>query len=175
MSVFLWYRAVGCTAGSPLVHRHQVLVLVDHRTSTGPASRPRAPPQQDLLLWPYAVVGHELAPRAVVRACRTMAWARVRLVRCSWLCTKTSTAAATSGGTRNTVTTDRRRPLRAWGTDGRAAHARHLRRFYVMSAVAMDITFVTTELAPFVKVGGLADVVRRPPKALRTWVTPSPS
>jgi len=37
-----------------------------------------------------------------------------------------------------------------------------------MSAVAMDITFVTTELAPFVKVGGLADVSAALPKALRT-------
>ncbi|HEY3817353.1 MAG TPA: glycogen synthase GlgA [Polyangiaceae bacterium] len=32
----------------------------------------------------------------------------------------------------------------------------------------MDITFVTTELAPFVKVGGLADVSAALPKALRT-------
>src|SRR5579884_3675502 len=31
----------------------------------------------------------------------------------------------------------------------------------------MDITFVTTELAPFVKVGGLADVSAALPKALR--------
>jgi starch synthase len=37
-----------------------------------------------------------------------------------------------------------------------------------MSAVAMEITFVTTELAPFVKVGGLADVSAALPKALRT-------
>ncbi|HEY8038314.1 MAG TPA: glycogen synthase GlgA [Polyangiaceae bacterium] len=33
----------------------------------------------------------------------------------------------------------------------------------------MDITFVTTELAPFVKVGGLADVSTALPKALRTF------
>jgi starch synthase len=33
----------------------------------------------------------------------------------------------------------------------------------------MDITFVTTELAPFVKVGGLADVSSALPKALRTF------
>ena len=33
----------------------------------------------------------------------------------------------------------------------------------------MDITFVTTELAPFVKVGGLADVSAALPKALRTF------
>jgi starch synthase len=33
----------------------------------------------------------------------------------------------------------------------------------------MDITFVTTELAPFVKVGGLADVASALPKALRTF------
>lgn len=32
----------------------------------------------------------------------------------------------------------------------------------------MDITFVTTELSPFVKVGGLADVSSGLPKALRT-------
>ncbi|HEY2365471.1 MAG TPA: glycogen/starch synthase, partial [Polyangiaceae bacterium] len=31
----------------------------------------------------------------------------------------------------------------------------------------MDILFVTTELAPFVKVGGLADVAAALPKALR--------
>jgi starch synthase len=37
-----------------------------------------------------------------------------------------------------------------------------------MSPVAMEITFVTTELAPFVKVGGLADVSAALPKALRT-------
>jgi starch synthase len=37
-----------------------------------------------------------------------------------------------------------------------------------MSAVAMEITFVTTELAPFVKVGGLADVSAALPKALRS-------
>jgi starch synthase len=34
-------------------------------------------------------------------------------------------------------------------------------------AAPMDITFVTTELAPFVKVGGLADVSAALPKALR--------
>ena len=33
--------------------------------------------------------------------------------------------------------------------------------------VRMEITFVTTELAPFVKVGGLADVSAALPKALR--------
>jgi starch synthase len=33
----------------------------------------------------------------------------------------------------------------------------------------MDITYVTTELAPFVKVGGLADVSSALPKALRTF------
>ena len=32
----------------------------------------------------------------------------------------------------------------------------------------MEITFVTTELAPFVKVGGLADVSAALPKALRS-------
>jgi len=37
-----------------------------------------------------------------------------------------------------------------------------------MSGVAMEITFVTTELAPFVKVGGLADVSAALPKALRS-------
>jgi starch synthase len=38
----------------------------------------------------------------------------------------------------------------------------------VVEAAAMEITFVTTELAPFVKVGGLADVSSALPKALRT-------
>ncbi|MGH7298606.1 MAG: glycogen/starch synthase, partial [Polyangiaceae bacterium] len=33
----------------------------------------------------------------------------------------------------------------------------------------MEITFVTTELAPFVKVGGLADVSAALPKALRSF------
>jgi starch synthase len=37
-----------------------------------------------------------------------------------------------------------------------------------MSALTMEITFVTTELAPFVKVGGLADVSAALPKALRS-------
>jgi starch synthase len=38
----------------------------------------------------------------------------------------------------------------------------------MLQAPAMEITFVTTELAPFVKVGGLADVSAALPKALRT-------
>src|SRR5450631_4121413 len=37
----------------------------------------------------------------------------------------------------------------------------------VVEAPAMEILFVTTELAPFVKVGGLADVSSALPKALR--------
>jgi starch synthase len=37
------------------------------------------------------------------------------------------------------------------------------------SGASMDITFVTTELSPFVKVGGLADVSAALPKALRTF------
>ena len=54
---------------------------------------------------------------------RTMACARVRLVRCSWLCTKTSTRwPATSGGTRNTVTTAP--SATASGLGGRTAEPR---------------------------------------------------
>src|ERR1019366_1916020 len=36
------------------------------------------------------------------------------------------------------------------------------------SPALMEITFVTTELSPFVKVGGLADVSAALPKALRS-------
>src|SRR5580700_6652129 len=53
---------------------------------------------------------------------------------------------------------------------GRRSHARASCgwRFYGKSALGMEITFVTTELAPFVKVGGLADVSAALPKALRS-------
>src|SRR3984957_959110 len=99
-----------------------------------------------------------------------MAWARVRLVRLSWLCTKTSTRCpATSGGTRKTVTTDP--SSTPSGRGGRTLQPRTRvisPGFYVMSAVTMEIPFVTTELAPFVKVGGLADVSAALPKALRS-------
>ena len=69
--------------------------------------------------------GTSLRPSPSYALARTMACARVRLVRLSWLWTKTSIRCpATSGGTRRMVTTE---PfvdaLRSVGADGGAAHA----------------------------------------------------
>src|ERR1700758_2577127 len=98
-----------------------------------------------------------------------MYWARVRLVRLSWLCTNTSSRCpATSGGTRSTVTTDP--SATPWGGSCLREEPRTrviVLRVHGIGASRMEITFVTTELAPFVKVGGLADVSAALPKALR--------
>ena len=51
----------------------------------------------------------------------------------------------------------------SFGTNG----LRRAARGVVEAPLAMEILFVTTELAPFVKVGGLADVSAALPKALR--------
>src|ERR1022692_2963271 len=77
---------------------------------------------------------------------------------------------ATSGGTRKTVTTD---PCATPGGGSCGLREAELRTRVIWSAAhgiggpPMEITFVTTELAPFVKIGGLADVSAALPKALR--------
>src|ERR1700733_13274548 len=81
---------------------------------------------------------------------------------------------ATSVGRTRVASNARRRVIRAprhLGQDDRRAQCRRRRgptRTCARKAAPMDITFVTTELAPFVKVGGLADVSAALTKALRT-------
>ena len=60
----------------------------------------------------------------------------------------------------------RGRPILVNAWVGRNAGVGAARRL-CYKADAMEITFVTTELSPFVKVGGLADVSAALPKALR--------
>ena len=102
---------------------------------------------------------------------------RVRLVRRSWLCRKTSSLlagdlrrhaedvltidpSATAAGRTKLDSELRRRVMRA--------HAlRHEASVRMVKGAAMDILFVATELWPYVKVGGLADVTASQTKALR--------
>ena len=107
---------------------------------------------------------------------RRMTWVRVRLVRRSWLCRNTSSRCpATSGGTRKTLTTEPSgTPSGRTKVDSEArsrvirAHALwHGEGPCMVKTPPMDILFVATELWPYVKVGGLADVTASLTKALR--------